>query len=221
MIVRRSNCSTVALALWLAAAPAVARAQSAAANALAPATALADSAYFAPNEPATAAKIGKTLHALRITGTPPRIDGTLDDEIWTRAQSAGDYLQWDPDNGEPATERTELQVAYDSRYVYVAIRCYDRAPDAIARGLARRDDQPPTDTVSVKFDPRHDHQTGYLFQTNPSGTQTDYFYYDDDRLDRDFDAVWEVRATTNQEGWVAEFRVPFSQMRFVTSPTPG
>jgi hypothetical protein len=221
MIVSRSIRSIIALTLCLAAAPSAARAQSAAADALAPATSLADSAYFAPNEPATSAKIGKTLHALRITGTPPRIDGTLDDEVWGRAQSTGNYVQWDPDNGEPVSEQTTIQVAYDHRFIYVAIRCFDRTPDNISRGLARRDDSPPTDTVSVKFDPRHDHQTGYLFTTNPSGLQADYFNYDDDKIDSSFDAVWEVRTTTNQEGWVAEFRIPFSQMRFNASPTPG
>ena len=175
-----------------------------------------------PDEPVVPAKAGKILHAFRVAGSAaPKIDGTLDDEVWGRAQSAGEYVQWDPDNDQPASERTLIQVAYDDRFVYVAIRCFDRTPDQIARGLARRDDSPSTDTVSVKFDPRHDHQTGYLFTTNPSGLQTDYYYYDDDRVDLSFDAVWEVRTTTNQEGWVAEFRVPFSQMRFNASPGAG
>lgn len=181
----------------------------------------ADSAYFAANEPAATAKIGKTVHAYKLTGDPPKIDGTLDDEVWARAQRAGGYVQWDPDNMEPVSERTELQVAYDNRYLYVAIRCYDRTPDLIAGGLARRDESPPTDTISVKFDPRHDHQTSYIFQTNPSAMQTDLFNYDDDKIDRDFDAVWEVRTTIDREGWTAEYRIPFSQMRFNASPAPG
>ena len=180
-----------------------------------------DSAFFAVNEPAAAAKAGKTIHAWRVTTSPPRIDGTLDDEVWAQAAATGDLVQWDPDNGRPASERTLVQVAYDDRFIYVAIRCFDRTPDRIARGLARRDDQPPTDTVSVKFDPRHDHQTGYLFMTNPSGIQADFYNYDDDKIDRDFDAVWEVRTATGTEGWVAEFRIPFSQMRFKAAPTPG
>jgi hypothetical protein len=175
-----------------------------------------------PDEPVVPAKSGKILHAFRIAGSAaPRIDGTLDDDVWGRAQSAGEYVQWDPDNDQPASERTLIQVAYDDQFVYVAIRCFDRTPGQIARGLARRDDSPSTDTVSVKFDPRHDHQTGYLFTTNPSGLQTDSYYYDDDRLDLSFDAVWEVRTTTNQEGWVAEFRIAFSQMRFAASPGAG
>jgi Domain of unknown function (DUF5916)/Carbohydrate family 9 binding domain-like len=175
-----------------------------------------------PDEPLVPAKAGKILRAFRVTaGTTPKIDGTLDDEVWGRAESAGDFVQWDPDNGEPASERTLIQVAYDDQFLYVAIRCFDRTPDQISHGLARRDDSPATDTVSVKFDPRHDHQTGYLFTTNPSGLQADSYYYDDDRVDLSFDAVWEVQTTTNDEGWVAEFRVPFSQLRFKASPGPG
>jgi len=210
-----------ALTLVLSAIPSTSHAQNAATVEAARVVAAVDAVYFTANEPAPTAKIGKTLHALQIVSSPPKIDGTLDDEVWTRAQSVGKYVQWDPDNGEPASERTEIQVAYDTHYLYVAIRCYDRTPQAIARGLARRDDTPPTDTISIKFDPRHDHQTGYIFQTNPSGTQADYFMYDDDKIDQSFDAVWEVRTTTSEEGWVAEFRVPFSQMRFTTSPAPG
>lgn len=175
-----------------------------------------------PDEPAVPAKAGKILHALRVAAaTAPRIDGALDDDVWRHAQSAGDYLQWDPDNDRPASERTLIQVAYDDQFIYVAIRCFDRTPDQISRGLARRDDSPSTDSVSVKFDPRHDHQTGYLFTTNPSALQADSYYYDDDKLDASFDAVWEVRTTTSEEGWAAEFRVPFSQLRFNAAPGAG
>src|SRR6185503_3622935 len=77
-----------------------------------------------PDEPVVPAKAGKILHAFRVTAsTTPKIDGTLDDEVWGRAQSVGDYVQWDPDNGQPASERTLLQVAYDDQFLYVAIRC--------------------------------------------------------------------------------------------------
>ncbi len=127
-------------------------------------------------------------------------------------------MQWDPDNGEPMTERTHIQVAYDERFIYVAIRCEDRTPDAITGGLGRRDEPPPSDRIGIGFDPRHDHQTGYVFETNPSGVQADFSFFNDDSSDRDFDAVWEVRTTTTDQGWVVEYRVPFSQMRFTASP---
>jgi hypothetical protein len=122
---------------------------------------------------------------------------------------------------DPMTERTRVQVAYDDRFLYVAMRCDDRTPDGIVRGLGRRDELPPSDSIAIGFDPRHDHQTGYAFMTNPSGVQVDVSFYNDDSTDRDYDAVWEVRTSTTAEGWVAEYRIPFSQMRFTASPEPG
>jgi len=174
-----------------------------------------------PSEPAAASKDGKVLHALRITGDPPRIDGLLNDEVWTAAETTGDLVQWDPDNMQPMTERTFVQVAYDNRFIYVAVRCDDRTPDLIAAGLGRRDEPPPTDGIGIGFDPRHDHLTGYVFNTNPSAVQQDFYFYDDENADRDFNAVWEVRTSINASGWTAEFRIPFSQMRFPSSPEAG
>ena len=144
----------------------------------------------------------------------------LEDEVWRHAESGGQLVQWDPDNNDPLSETTSMQVAYDDRDEYVAI-CCDRTPDCIAAGLGRRDDFPPTDTVGIGFDPRHDHQTGYVFATNPSGVQQDTYFYDDDNSDRDFNAVWEVRSAITDKGWVAEYPIPFSQMRFTASPNSG
>ena len=137
------------------------------------------------------------------------------------AAAAGNYVQRDPDNGAAMTEVTRVQVAYDDRYIYIAIFCEDGAPEGIAAGLGRRDEFPSTDYVSVGFDPRHDHLTGYVFQTNPSAVQADFSLTDDDREDRDYNAVWEVRTQIGERGWVAEFQIPFSQMRFPVTPAPG
>lgn len=176
---------------------------------------------FAPNEPARALKQGKLVHALRIKTGPPVIDGRLNDEAWTSAQLANNFVQRDPDNGMPATEATHLQFAYDDRYLYVAVTCLESAPDAIAAGLGRRDQFPSSDYVGIGFDPRHDHLTAYQFETNPSSVQRDFFISDDDDFDFDYNAVWEVRTQVTEQGWTAEFRIPFSQMRFSASPEPG
>ena len=106
----------------------------------------------------------------------------------------------------------------DDRYLYVAVACLDDSGDVVATGLGRRDELPPTDMITLAFDPRHDHQTGYAFQTNPSGWQGDFSTTDDDRNDRDYNGVWDVRTTVTATGWSAEFRIPFSQVRFTASP---
>lgn len=172
------------------------------------------------DEPAADAKAGKVLHAWRIEGAPPRLDGFLDDEVWRRADRAEGFVQWEPDNMAPLSERTVVQVAYDDRHLYVAIRCSDSDPGGIRGPLVRRDELrgAPTDMVAIGFDPRHDHQTGYVFMTNPAGVQSDFFLFNDERADRDHDAVWEVRTSRDDGGWTAEFRIPFSQMRFSLPP---
>lgn len=174
-----------------------------------------------PGEPAPDSKRGKVLHALRIEGAAPRIDGLLDDEAWVRAEIVEGLIQTDPNNLAPMSEQTRMQVAYDDRFIFVALRCDDRTPAQVVGGLGRRDEPPPSDGIGIGFDPRHDHQTAYVFQTNPSGVQSDFYFYNDDSVDRDFTAVWEVRTSRTSEGWVAEYRIPFSQLRFTASPTPG
>jgi Domain of unknown function (DUF5916) len=165
-------------------------------------------------EPVVPEKVGKELHAYHITGQPPRIDGRFDDEVWTLAQSIDDFVQNEPDNMAPPRDRTAVQIAYDDRMLYVAVRCYTKDPSQIATGLGRRDNLPPSDLIRMSFDPRHDHQNAYVFETNPSGMQSDYLFYDDTRQSPDYDAVWDVRTTITPEGWNAEYAIPFSQMRF-------
>ena len=160
------------------------------------------------------AAVGKEIRASRITGEPPRLDGRIDDETWLAAQAIDDFTQQEPENMAAPLERTVAQVAYDDRYLYVAIRCYTRDPSTISAGLGRRGSIPASDRITIALDPRHDHLTGYAFTTNPSGVQHDYSLFNDTREDGDFEAIWEVATTVTSEGWNAEFRIPFSQIRF-------
>jgi hypothetical protein len=170
-------------------------------------------------EPAVPEKEGKELVAHYVGDTPPRIDGDLDDEIWQQAQAIDDMVQNDPDNMQPPTERTIVKVAYDDRTVYVAVMNFMRDRTRITTALGRRDTNPRSDSIKITFDPRHDHLTAYTFDANPAGVQGDMMWYDDTRMSTDYDAVWDVRTQVRDDGWSAEFRIPFSQLRF--SITPG
>jgi uncharacterized protein DUF5916/cellulose/xylan binding protein with CBM9 domain len=170
------------------------------------------------SEPIVPEKAGKEVHAFRIRGTAPRIDGRLDDEVWNSAQAIEDLVQEDPDNMTPPTERTVVQFAYDDRYLYVAAHCYARDPSQIRTGLGRRDNFPQSDVIAFSLDPRHDHLTAYTFRVNASGVQADQTYFDDTSSSSDYDSVWEVATQVTAEGWDAEFRIPFSQMRFTVPP---
>lgn len=179
----------------------------------APAAAFAQSPS-AGTEPVVPEKVGKELRAYRIAGEPPRVDGRLDDEVWLLADARDDFVQNEPDNMQPPRERTSMQVAYDDRTLYIAVRCFVLDAGTITTGLGRRDNLPPSDLVRLSFDPRHDHQNAYVFETNPSGMQSDYLFYDDTRMSPDYDAIWDVRTTITPESWTAEYSIPFSQMRF-------
>ena len=170
-------------------------------------------------EPAVPEKAGKELQAFYVGDSAPRIDGRLDDEAWQTAQAIEDMLQNDPDNMQPPTERTVVKVIYDDRSVYVGVINYMKDPSKITNALGRRDTFPRSDSIKITFDPRHDHLTAYTFDSNPNGVQGDMTWFDDTRSSTDYDAVWEVRTEITPEGWTAEFRIPFSQLRF--SLTPG
>ena len=168
-------------------------------------------------EPDVPEKQGKQLRAFPVGDRAPRIDGKLDDEIWTAADRIEDMVQNDPDNMAAPKERTVVQVAYDDRSIYVAVRCYMADPSKITTALGRRDTNPRSDMIRITFDPRHDHLTAYTFDVNPSGVQGDMTWFDDTRSSTDYDAVWECNAN-HQRGLDGGVSHPFSQMRFSLEP---
>ena len=167
------------------------------------------------SEPAAQDKVGKEIHALRVgPGSSIRLDGRIDDEPWQRTQVISDLQQEDPDNMAAPTETTTVRVAYDDRYIYVAMEMLMRDPSQVRDGLARRGNAPPSDKAYIAFDTAHDHQNAYVFEVNASGVQNDYLQVEDTRTNNDYEAVWEVVTARTAQGWNAEFRIPFSQMRF-------
>jgi hypothetical protein len=157
----------------------------------------------------------RVLSAQRVLSVAPVIDGILDDAAWQSAPIATDFVQRAPRPGQPATQQTEARVVYDNTAIYVAMRLYDSAPDSIAAQLARRDAASPfSDWAHVLIDSYADRRTGYRFSVNPAGVKWDVYYFDDQREDVGWDAVWDVAARIDEHGWTAEFRIPLSQLRF-------
>ena len=154
-----------------------------------------------------------TVHATR-TAAPPVLDGRDDDAIWRVAPPIDRFLEARPTEGAEPKQRTEARVAYDEHNLYVFVRAFDSHPDSIVSLLSRRDDQPPSDYVTVMLDPYHDRRTGYEFSVNPAGVKADYAIYNDGDEDVAWDAVWDAAARIDDLGWTAEYRIPLSQLHY-------
>lgn len=154
-----------------------------------------------------------TLHAEPLAG-PVRVDGRLDEAAWQGARVFTEFYQRDPDEGEPASERTEVRILVGDDALYVGARMHDAEPHLIRSQLARRDNAGASDFIQVNLDANHDHLTAYLFRATPSGSVMDSFADGPQNIDMSWDPVWESRTTVDDEGWTAEMRIPFSQIRF-------
>ncbi len=159
--------------------------------------------------------VPRVLRAFRIGPSAIDLDGRLDDEAWRRADMASGFTQRNPNDGAPATERTEVRVAYTGSAVYVGVRAFDSEPDHIRSRLARRDAISQSDQIWLYFDSYHDRLTCFQFGVTPGGSTEDAYGSDDNSWgDSSWDPVWEVKTSVDSLGWSAEFRIPFTQLRF-------
>ena len=157
---------------------------------------------------------GKRMAATR-TSAAPVIDGLVDEAVWEAAEVVGDFFQRNPDNGEPASERTEVRILYDDEYIYVGFIMFDREPDRIVARERRRDARMrDEDTIAVVFDTFHDHRNGFLFRLNPLGTQHDSSFKNETQINTSWDEKWEGAAHITELGWEAEMAIPFKALRY-------
>jgi hypothetical protein len=167
--------------------------------------------------PATATTTTAAVRVMRATRASAaiNIDGKLDEPAWSTAVPSGNFTQSYPKIGAPPTDPSEVRVLYDDEALYVGVRMFDSHPDSIAAQLARRDASGIySDWAHVIIDSYHDRRTAFRFVVNPRGVLKDVFHSDDRNEDLNWDAVWTAAATVDSLGWTAEFRIPFSQLRF-------
>ena len=163
----------------------------------------------------TSGHAGRSLTALSIKDAI-RVDGVLDDAAWSRAMVTKDFTQSEPREGQPATEPTEVMVAFDDQYLYIGARMRDSDPGReIVNDIRkdfREDDQ---DDFEVIIDTFRDRRNGYIFIVNPEGGRVDRQIANEGReINSSWDAVWDVKTQRTPEGWTAEFRIPFRTLRF-------
>ena len=160
-----------------------------------------------------------TVRATRVL-EPIVVDGALDDAVYARVQAIDGFLQQEPHEGQPATQKTDVWLLFDDNYVYVAARCWMTDPESIVANEMRRDSFAifQNDNFGVLFDTFHDRRNGFMFYTNPLGGLGDALVTDERDTNRDWNTVWEVRTKRFEQGWTVEFAVPFRSLRY---PAPG
>lgn len=159
--------------------------------------------------------------------TPPRVDGRLDDAVWASAARITTFVQERPVESAPATEATEVLVAYDSQQIYIGVHAHYTDTSSIRANRADRDQIGRDDTVTVFFDPFLDQQRGYAFTVNGYGVQGDSLLSggggggggnnNGNRRgpgDPSWDALFYSAGTLVDDGWTAEMAIPFKSLRY-------
>jgi len=192
---------------------------------VAPAPQMVNAARFdgppAPVPPAVAsardAQGRLTVRAVRLAA-PLTLDGRLDEEIYQTVPSFGDFIQQEPNEGQPATERTEAWIFFDDENVYVSARLWSTQPERLTANEMRRDHMNifRNDYFSVTLDTLFDHRSGVFVMTNALGGLRDALITDESRSTNfDYNMVWDVKSQRFDGGWATEFAVPFKSLRYL------
>ncbi len=144
---------------------------------------------------------------------PPKIDGLIDDTVWSIVDWSSDYTEFEPDNATAPSEQTKMKIIYDSKNLYVAFRCYEKEPSTIEKRMGRRDDF-PGDWVEINLGTLGDDRTGFSFTISASGVKGDEFISNNSNFDDSWNPIWYVNTNIDGEGWTAELKIPLSQLRF-------
>ena len=155
------------------------------------------------------------LRAVRVAPGPV-IDGDLSDAAWQNAPEFTDFTQHDPVDGAPPTMRTSVRIVYDDKAIYFGAKMDD--PGKPSTILVRRDNFANYDFISINIDPQLDRLSGNAFTLTPSNVQVDTILFNDINEDGSWDGVWDSATKITSEGWIAEVRIPFSQLRFPEKP---
>ncbi len=172
--------------------------------------ATAASAQVAPS-PAEASRSATVV----VTQGPITIDGELSEPAWESAPRIGELIQRQPNEGEAASERTEVTLLRDDDNLYIGVVAYDSEPRRlIGTQMARDAGLNADDRIEILLDTFRDQRSAFYFATNPAGVLVDGLAFSNGQLNTDWDAIWRVRTTRTEQGWVAEFAIPFKSLSF-------
>src|SRR4051812_4602150 len=146
--------------------------------------------------------------------TAIKLDGEFTETVWESVPAISDFRQREPKDGEAPAFKTDVKVVYDAANMYVAVFAHDPEPSRIIGLRTRRDSNSPSDWIRVFVDSFHDRRSAFEFAVNPAGVKRDVAWSNDANEDEGWDAVWDVSVSHVADGWRAEFRIPFSQLRY-------
>ena len=156
----------------------------------------------------------KVYQTRRINPHAPVIDGKIDDPAWKKVSWAGNFIQRKPYEGKAPSQKTRFKILYDDQNIYVFLRADDTEPSRIVRRMARRDTL-DGDWMEVSIDSYNDNRTAFSFAVNAAGVKRDRMITNDGgNVEESWDPIWKVKARIDKQGWAAEMRIPFDQLRF-------
>ena len=175
-----------------------------------------------PVAPATvsrSAEGGVTVRAVRIA-EPLRVDGRLDESVYATVPAITDFIQQEPREGEPATEKTEVWIFFDTRNLYIATRCWDSHPERDVANELRRDSNGifQNENIGIALDTFHDRRSGFVFMANSLGGIRDLAVTDETNANADWNTVWDARTAKFEGGWTMEVVIPFKSLRYQSGP---
>ena len=157
----------------------------------------------------------KKIYNIKKVQSQLNIDGKLNEPIWNNLDIAKNFSQIEPNNGKPERKnhKTEVKICYDNKNIYFGIMMYDSFPDSILQELSKRDEENKNfDAFGIFIDPFNSSQVEYNFMVTAGGVQIDR-KFTKTGIDATWNAVWKSAVDINNEGWVAEIAIPFSQIR--------
>jgi len=154
------------------------------------------------------------------TGAAPKIDGDLSDPAWQKATVISEFYQLEPNEGAPASERTEVRILYDENNLYFAVKAFDSNPSEINASIKARDGQlGKDDLIRIYLDPQQSRRDGYAFEINPLGARTDAIIQNNSSFLIEWDTIWHAHSRIVADGWVTEVAIPFRSISYDAART--
>ena len=172
----------------------------------------------APVPPATISRTaegGVTVRAVRLS-EPLKFDGRLDESMYTTVPPISDFIQQEPIEGVPATEKTEVWIFFDDTNIYISARCWDSQPERAIANEMRRDSRNvlQNEAFSIFFDTFYDRRSGFNFSVAILGGLFDTLVAAEGNSNRDWNGVWDARVARFDSGWTTEVAFPFKSLRY-------